>query len=75
MIHNRKSEIGAANFAAFGAKTRESLRRGAFMNQVSININDGRLPSFFANGRIFAGQPTSDALKALVDSLTALRKR
>ena len=32
-------------------------------------------PSFFANGRIFAGQPTSDALKALVDSLTAPRKR
>ena len=32
-------------------------------------------PSFYVNGRTFTGQPTSDALKALVDSLTPHRKR
>jgi protein-disulfide isomerase len=32
-------------------------------------------PSFFVDGRVFTGKPTSDALKALVDSLTAHHKR
>jgi protein-disulfide isomerase len=32
-------------------------------------------PSFFVNGRPFTAQPTSDAFKALVDSLTARPKR
>ena len=50
VIHNRESEVGAANRAAFGAKTGESLGRGAFMNQVPVDINDGGLPVFFANG-------------------------
>jgi hypothetical protein len=49
VIHHRESEIGASNFAAFGAKAGESLRRRAFMNQVTVNINDGGLPRFFAN--------------------------
>jgi protein-disulfide isomerase len=31
-------------------------------------------PSFYVNGRPFSGKPTSDALKAVVDSLTAPRK-
>ena len=32
-------------------------------------------PSVYVDGRKFVGQPTSDALKALVDSLTARHKR
>jgi protein-disulfide isomerase len=32
-------------------------------------------PSLYVNGRIFRGQPTSDGLKALVDSLIAHPKR
>jgi len=32
-------------------------------------------PTFYVNGRQFTGQPTSDAFKALVDSLTARPKR
>jgi protein-disulfide isomerase len=32
-------------------------------------------PSIYVNGRLFKGQPTSDGLKALVDSLTARPKR
>ena len=49
MVHHREGEIGAANLAAFGAKTGEGLRRGAFVNEVAVNIDDGRLAGLFAN--------------------------
>ena len=49
MVHHRESQIGAADFAAFGTQARKSLRRSPLVNQVAININDGGLAGFFAN--------------------------
>ncbi len=50
MIHHREEgKIGAANFAAFDAKACESLRRGAFVDEMAVNINNRGLPGFFAN--------------------------
>jgi hypothetical protein len=49
MVHHGKSEIGAADFATFGAETGEGLGRGAFMDEVAINIYDGRLAGLLVN--------------------------
>src|SRR5437016_479833 len=40
MVHDRESEIGAADFAAFGAKPGESLGGSAFVNEVAVNVDD-----------------------------------
>lgn len=42
--------------------------------QEGVTLGVDHTPSFFVDGRIFNGRPTSDAFKALVDSLTARRK-
>ncbi len=49
MVHHGESEIGAADLAAFDAKSREGLRGSAFVNEVAVDINDGRLAGVFAN--------------------------
>ncbi len=49
MVHHRKGEVGAADFAAFGAEPGESLGRGAFVDQVTVNIDDGGLAGLLVN--------------------------
>src|SRR6266481_1271541 len=49
MIHHGEGEIGAADFAAFGAKAGESLGRGAFVNEVTVDINDRGLAGLLVN--------------------------
>jgi len=49
MVHHGESEIGAADFAAFGAKPGKSLRGSAFVDQVAVNVDDGRLAGLFAD--------------------------
>jgi protein-disulfide isomerase len=43
--------------------------------QEGIALGVHGTPTFFVNGRRFDGRPTSDAMKALVDSLIAAHKR
>jgi len=49
MIHHRKSKVGPAHLAPFRAEAREGLRRGALMDEVAVDINDGWLAGLFAN--------------------------
>src|SRR5882762_9702432 len=49
MVHHRKSKIGAADLAAFGTKTGESLGRSAFVYEVAVNVDNRRLAGIFAN--------------------------
>jgi hypothetical protein len=49
MVHHREGEIGAANFSALGAQPGKSLRGGAFVNEVTVNIDDRGLPGLFAD--------------------------
>src|SRR5260370_14643276 len=49
MVHHRESEIGAADLAAFRAQPGESLRRGALMNQVAVDVDHRGLTRLFAN--------------------------
>ena len=49
VVHHGKGEIGAANLAAFRAETSEGLGRGAFVNQMAVNIDDRRLAGIFPN--------------------------
>src|SRR5437879_4947832 len=49
MVHHGKGEIGAADFAAFGEKSGESLGRSAFMDEVAVNIDDGGLAGLLVN--------------------------
>ena len=43
VVHHGEGEIGAANFAAFGAQAGESLGRSAFVNEVAVDIDKRRL--------------------------------
>ncbi len=47
MIHHRESKIRAANFAALPAQAGKRLRRGAFVNQMPVNIQQGRFALLF----------------------------
>ena len=49
MVHYGEREIRAADFAAFGAEASESLGRGALVDEVAVNIDDGGLAGIFAN--------------------------
>jgi hypothetical protein len=49
VIHHRKGEIGATNFAAFGAQSGEGLWRSALVNQVTVNIYNAGLAGLFMN--------------------------
>jgi len=49
MVHHREREIRAANLAPFGAETRESLRRGAFVDEVAVNIDECGFSRLFVN--------------------------
>src|SRR5437870_4476533 len=49
MVHHRKGEVGSADFAAFRAKPGESLGRGAFVDEVTVNIDDGGLAGLLVN--------------------------
>jgi len=68
MVHDSEGEIGAADFAAFGAEAGEGLGRGAFVDEMAIDVDEGGvvgvfvdnvgLPDFFVescgdHGRIF----------------------
>jgi predicted DsbA family dithiol-disulfide isomerase len=52
----------------YAGRIEESRREGE-----AIGVD--HTPSLYVDGRPFTGRATSDALKALVDSLTARRKR
>ncbi len=49
MVHHCESEIGAVDFAAFGPKSCESLWRGAFVDQVAVDVDDRGLAGLFVN--------------------------
>src|SRR6266478_1668042 len=49
MVHHGEGEIGAADLAAFGAKPGEGLRRGAFVNEVAVDVDDCRLAGLLVN--------------------------
>ena len=49
MVHHRKSKIGAADLAAFGAETGEGLGRSAFVNEVTVDVNDPGLAGLLVN--------------------------
>ena len=49
MIHHGESEVGAAHFAAGGFQARKGLRRGDFVDQVAVNVNERRFAGDFAN--------------------------
>ncbi len=60
MVHHREGEIGAAHLAAGGFQAGKGLRGGDFVNQVAVNVDEGRLagglahhvrvPNFFVHG-------------------------
>jgi len=41
MVHRGESLIGTADFESTLAQTREGLRRGDFMHEVQVNVEDG----------------------------------
>src|SRR6267143_1810032 len=49
MVHHRESEIRAADLAAFGSESRKSLGRGAFVNQMAVDIDERRLAGCIMN--------------------------
>jgi hypothetical protein len=49
MIHHGESQFRAADFAARGFQARERLRGSAFVNQVTIDIDERRLAGNFAH--------------------------
>ena len=49
VVHDGEGEIGAADFTALGAKAGEGLRRGAFVNEVAIDIDERRFAGFFVD--------------------------
>jgi protein-disulfide isomerase len=52
----------------YAGRIEESRQEGA-----ALGVD--HTPSFYVNGRLFTGRATSDAFKALIDSLTAQPKR
>jgi hypothetical protein len=49
MVHHRERQIGTADLAAFRAQSRERLGRSALVDEVPVDIDDGRLAQVFAN--------------------------
>ena len=49
MVHHREGEIGAAHLAAGGFQAGKGLRGGDFVNQVAVNVDEGRLARGFAH--------------------------
>src|SRR5262249_11886941 len=49
VIHYGEGEIGAADSAAIFAETGEGLGRGAFVDEVPVNIDNGGLAGFFVD--------------------------
>jgi hypothetical protein len=49
MVHHGEGEIGATNFTAFGTEPSKGLRGSAFVDQVAVNVDDGRLAGLFAD--------------------------
>ena len=43
VVHHGESEIGAAKLAAFGLESGEALRGSGFVDEVAVDIDDGRL--------------------------------
>jgi hypothetical protein len=43
VIHCGKRQVGPADFAAGCTQSVERLRRGDFMQQVKVDVDDGRL--------------------------------
>jgi len=39
VVHHRESKIWAAHFAAFGFQASESLRRGSFVDEMPVDVN------------------------------------
>ena len=49
MVHDRKGQVGAADFATGGLQAGKGLRRGDLMNQVAVNIDKGGLAGDFTH--------------------------
>ena len=49
VIHDGEGEIGAADLAAFGLEAGKGLGRGAFVDQVAVNVDERGLAGFFVN--------------------------
>jgi len=49
MVHYGKGEIGTAQLAALGFEPGKSLGRRGFVNEVAINVDNGRLASFLVD--------------------------
>src|SRR5579884_1104492 len=53
VVHDRKGEIGPADFAAFHPQPGERLGRGAFVNQMAVNINKSGIARLFIDDVVF----------------------
>ena len=53
MVHHRKGKLRLANFAPRGFQSRKGLRRSAFVDQVTVNVNQSGLPGFFPDNVCF----------------------
>ena len=49
MIHRRQGLIGAADFQSALTQTGEGLRRGHFVDEVQVNVEDGRCAFLFGD--------------------------
>jgi len=46
VVHDGEGKIGAADFAPFGFESGEGLRRGAFVYEVAIDVDERGFPRF-----------------------------
>jgi hypothetical protein len=49
VVHHGESEIGAANFASFGAQAGKGLRGSAFVDEVAVDIDERGLSGLFVD--------------------------
>src|SRR6266481_4311847 len=49
VVHDGEGEIGAADFAAFGAQAGEGLRGSAFVDEVAVDIDERGLAGLFVD--------------------------
>src|SRR5580700_1494360 len=49
MIHHRKRKLRLPNFSPRSFQSRKSLRRSAFVDQVTVDVNQRGLPRLFPN--------------------------
>ena len=49
MVHDGEGQIRSANFAPFGAQARKGLRGSAFVDQMTVDVNERRLARLFVN--------------------------